>query len=195
MSLHFRGPLRLKQLAVYLPDSQQKRDQTVEGFESDVENEAGAGNGQLKTGHHQRHSHHYVHGHGHRHSPQYKNHHDENGDRGAKVEQRTCPEQWVTATIDGKVVSWLNDWCPGASTAAPAPTPTPSALPATNPATPTSAPSPPSPPIGDSAGSGSRPSSPALRRSAYYNAAKQQANGLVFLGNYGDSQVSGRWTQ
>lgn len=94
------------------------------------------------------------------------------------VEEKRAVGDWVTATIDGQVVSWQNQYAGG-----PAPTsPTGAAAPAANPAT------------GNQAGNAASPAAPAPTvnlgsgtwgRQAYYNAASGVADGLVFLNNMG----------
>src|SRR5258708_1034042 len=115
MSLHFRGPLRLKQLAVYMPSADRKRDQ------HDSEKAEETESARLK-----RHGNSHAHAHGHahqylhqrRHQLQHHTQHpervheDDSGDE-AEKEKRACPLAWVTATIDGQVQSWINDYCPG----------------------------------------------------------------------------------
>lgn len=102
----------------------------------------------------------------------------------------------VVATIDGKVVSWQNNWLGGAPTKAPIPVATPP--PASPPASPPPASPPASHPAGDLAAAGkSPPTKPGPSggdwgRVAYYNAEKQVAENMVFMGNYG-GQGSGVW--
>ncbi|KND91419.1 Protein TOS1 [Tolypocladium ophioglossoides CBS 100239] len=84
----------------------------------------------------------------------------------------------VTATIDGKVVSWENNWF-GPSTKAPAPT-----------VTPPPAPPHPTPPAagGPQARSKLPPTSTSpsdWNRVAYYSSEKQVVENMVFMGNYG----------
>ncbi|KAM5355463.1 hypothetical protein ACJ41O_002109 [Fusarium nematophilum] len=111
--------------------------------------------------------------------------------------------EWVTATIDGKVVSWENNYFPGAQTQAPAPAPAPAAPtePVEQPAEqPAEQPKPDKPkkvdtpaknkakaPVKKPKAEGK--SKPAAggdwERTAYYNAEQQVADNIVFLGNYG----------
>ncbi|POR32729.1 Protein TOS1 [Tolypocladium paradoxum] len=79
----------------------------------------------------------------------------------------------VVATIDGKVVSWENNWFGGSPTKAPAPVATPPAHP------PPAYPPPAYPPTNPG------PSGSAWNRVAYYNAEKKVVENMVFLGNYG----------
>ena len=142
------------------------------------------------AGHAHAHAHARRHGHGHGHV-------HERGDE---------PVVWVTATINGQVVSWINDYFgPSTQAAAPAPaapTTTAEALvqesvaqttvqapPATThkasaPAATTEASQP--------ASSDDNSSGGAWNRVAYYNADQQVADNMVFLGNYG-GQGSGVW--
>ncbi|KAK0731131.1 putative TOS1-like glycosyl hydrolase-domain-containing protein [Lasiosphaeris hirsuta] len=189
MSLHFRGPLQLKQMAVYMPGGQKsgKRDGGTEET------------GRLEGEHHIRaRSHQHLHqrqnSHPHQHQQFHQKRHDaEKGD----VEKRKCPEEWVTATIDGKTVSWLNDWCPGyTSTAAPTAAPSTAAPPkpvaATTTAPAPSAAAPSSSPLGKAGGTKGSGGG-AFVRTGYYDATSQKAEGLTFLGNLG-GQGSGKWT-
>ena len=112
---------------------------------------------------------------------------------------------WVTATIDGKVVSWINDYfgpSTQAAAAAPAPTTTTQAVvqeesvahtTAQAPATTHKAPAPAATTkASEPAGSDDNSSGGAWSRVAYYNADQQVADNMVFLGNYG-GQGSGVW--
>jgi hypothetical protein len=134
----------------------------------------------------------------------------------AKMEKRE--DVWVTATIDGQVVSWINNWF-GPPTEAPAAAPTPAAVPpAVAPAVqtpepaaavpepvavqPAASPAPASSdgtddrlkshqaPQGQASQSGSGATD--YGRVGYYNADAQVADGVTFLGNYG-GQGSGRF--
>ncbi|KAK5992805.1 PGA52-like protein [Cladobotryum mycophilum] len=116
-------------------------------------------------------------------------------------------EEWVTATINGQVVSWINNYF-GPTTPAPAATPAPPP-PASSPEN--AAPPPPPPPAqvapkptprpdsnGDShAKAPPKDKSPPAAgsdwdRVAYYSAEKQVADNIIFMGNYG-GQGSGLW--
>ncbi|KAJ4164424.1 hypothetical protein LMH87_006100 [Akanthomyces muscarius] len=155
LSLHFRGPLNLKEFAVYTPSSQSKwkRD------EGEAKKPESA------------HGHHRIHA--------------------AKKKQRQQKRaDWVTATIDGKVVSWENNWFGGQ----------PSTAPAAAPASPTATASAPAdsanPPPVSAPAAAPRPKPAASGqdwdRTSYYSADSQTAENLVFLGNYG-GQGSGVW--
>jgi hypothetical protein len=85
---------------------------------------------------------------------------------------------WVTVTMDGKVVSWENDWA-GAATATPA-APAPAA--ATTTAAAVAA------PVANAAVANPAKAvaaNAAYTRIGYYNAATQALEGLTFLGNHG----------
>lgn len=155
LSLHFRGPLNLKEFAVYTPSSQSKwkRD------EGEAKKPESA------------HGHHRIHA--------------------VKKKQRQQKRaDWVTATIDGKVVSWENNWFGGQ----------PSTAPAAAPASPTATASAPAdsanPPPVSAPAAAPRPKPAASGqdwdRTSYYSADSQTAENLVFLGNYG-GQGSGVW--
>ena len=75
VSIHFRGPLQLKQFAVYTPASAKAKRSVPE--------------------------HAHAHGHAHNH---------------AEFHKRRQAETWVTVTMDGQVVSWVNDYNGGAAT-------------------------------------------------------------------------------
>lgn len=74
--MHFRGPLTLKQFAVYTPSSSSKKRE-------------------VSSSNHRRHGHKKFH----RHSKAAEEHSEAKRDA-----------DMVIATIDGKVVSWVNDW-------------------------------------------------------------------------------------
>lgn len=198
MSLHFRGPLKLSKFAVYTPGSKTKRDATDSVAE-------------------RRHAHNHNHNHARKHARYQHSHLHSERETPHKVEERAeHPTIWVTATINGAVVSWTNDYwgpedpatpAPAASTQAPAP---PSAnTPASTPAPAVSADAGPTAiagvqgaayvqPTATAAATNTKPSSnPASGgdyvRSAFYDAASGTASGLVFLANYG-GQGSGAWT-
>ncbi|KAI1774701.1 putative TOS1-like glycosyl hydrolase-domain-containing protein [Hypoxylon cercidicola] len=159
LTMHFRGPLQLAQVAVYHPSSStSKRD--------------------LPKPHSKRHGHQHLH----------KKHHEH-----VHAEKRG---DIVSAVIDGVLQTWENNWF-GPSTAANEPTATAVAAAVATPtaesdatsakAATTSAKSSSSDddsdyvPVGD------------YGRTAYYNAKDQVADGIVFLGNYGDPSLSGTW--
>ncbi|KAM0440929.1 hypothetical protein ACHAPT_000232 [Fusarium lateritium] len=118
--------------------------------------------------------------------------------------------EWITATIDGQVVSWENNYFGPATQAAPAPAPAAAAPTEAveKPAAPTKAAEKPaeskagsdkevSPaknnaktPIKKPANNGNSKTKPAAAggswaRTSYYNAEQQAADNIVFLGNYG----------
>lgn len=99
-------------------------------------------------------------------------------------ERREHPAVWVTAVIDGQTVSWINDWWgePTTSTESPAPVTSTPAM---------GDPSPTQPPSSVPQSSGSAKGE--FVRVGYYNAVRQQAEGLTFLANYG-GMGSGKWT-
>jgi len=158
VSLHFRGPLTLKQFGYYVPASGNSRRSTNDR----------------------------PHGHGHAHA-----HLHHAREPAPVVEERQLGAP-VTATIDGVVVSWLNDWS-GQPTAAPA-----AAAPASSvgyaaapaaAAPPASAPAANSGAASSSGSSSSSASNPSIlsgwTRKAYYNAESGTSEGLVFLNHYG----------
>jgi len=172
--MHFRGPLQLKQFAVYTPStssSKAKRDAHV-----------------------RRHAH--AHGHAHQHHV-----------RAAEANAEAQVGAVVTATIDGQVVSWTNEYTGQSSTATPAAAKSSApavnvdyAAPASSSAaasaaaassaehssTPSSSDtSAPSPSASSASGSISS-SSGGWGRQAYYNSAGT-SNGVVFLNHQGGS--------
>ncbi|KAI1378698.1 putative TOS1-like glycosyl hydrolase-domain-containing protein [Hypoxylon crocopeplum] len=155
LTLHFRGPLELKSLAVYTP-SKGKRD--------------------LPKPHSKRHGHQHLH----------KKHHEHQAEKRADI---------VTAVIDGVTQTWENNWFgPGAATATPDPTPAVAATVEVAAANAVDSSK------GSSAATSSKSSSSSssvaagdYERTAYYSAKDQVADGLVFLGNYGDPAISGTW--
>ncbi|KAH8880072.1 hypothetical protein GQ53DRAFT_788904 [Thozetella sp. PMI_491] len=172
MSLHFRGPIRLKQLAVYMPKGSTKRE------EAQVEADVAPRVSEMPVA-----------------DPEL-----------LRNKKRDHPTIWVTATINGQVVSWINDYWGPEVTPSPAPAkPSPSVQKA--PAQATSAPCPePTAASGNGGGAGGTTGTTGTTgtagtagtgdhvRVAYYNAPSQQSSGLMFLGNYGGTQGSGRWT-
>ncbi|KFG77988.1 hypothetical protein MANI_004584 [Metarhizium anisopliae] len=176
LSVHFRGPLELRQFAVYNLASNQKRNQIdlevgaarVQGGEV----EAGPETSKISARH--RHGHRFLH----------RAQRDKRGDI-------------VTATINGKVVTWENDYF--GPTAAPNPVPAPAPkvqagagaaavkdkdADADTTATTSKKPADKKPtdkkPSGKPAPSGSD-----WDRVAYYNAVKQVSENIVFMGNHG----------
>ncbi|KAI1479065.1 hypothetical protein K445DRAFT_53731 [Daldinia sp. EC12] len=162
LTLHFRGPLELKTVAIFTPSS-------------------GPSKREVQRPHTKRHGHQHLH----------KKHHEH-----AKAEKR---EDMVVATIDGQVVSWVNNYFGGAAeTPAPAPAPAP-ADPAPSPEPPAPEPAPPAESYPEAPPPPPTNSAPVdvpagdFQRIAYYNAKDQVADGLVFLGNFGDPAISGTW--
>ncbi|KAH8787427.1 putative TOS1-like glycosyl hydrolase-domain-containing protein [Hyaloscypha sp. PMI_1271] len=208
VSLHFRGPIHIKQLAAYIPSSAKSvkkvRDTNV----------------------HQR-AHQHVHN-----RLQAKHHVHAQNKRQEEVtatidgqivhwvnnypgpSPSTCvPPAMVTATIDGQVQTWVNNWfgggpaptCTPSDTPAPAPgaahNPAPQSAaqpPAPAPAKPSEVPLPtevlmnpstpvapqakvlPAPPAGPGVAQGQQ-----YERIAYYDSVSQTVDNLVFLGNHG----------
>ncbi|KAK0367147.1 target of Sbf [Friedmanniomyces endolithicus] len=155
LSFHFRGPIQLKQFAVYTPSGSSSK------ARRSAPNE-------------RRH----AHGHGHAHL-----HHARDAAVGDEV----------TATINGLVQTWVNEWS-GAASSAPAADPSSAAAAPTAAAPPS--PGPPSPassgssasPSPSSGSSGSiSSSSGGWSRQAYYDSASSTSEGLVFLNHNGGS--------
>lgn len=154
MSIHIRGPIQLKEAAVYNLSNDNKWKREI-------------AKAQKKARAH--------HGHQHMHK--------------AKKEKRA---EWITATINGDVVSWEKIGNYGPKTDAPAA------------AAPTSAPN------ANAAAAAASPASTGTNsadfnvkmpegtsgqdwdRIAYYNAENQTSENMVFMGNYGGQQ-SGVW--
>ncbi|KAI0443226.1 putative TOS1-like glycosyl hydrolase-domain-containing protein [Xylaria telfairii] len=153
LSLHFRGPLHLNNVAVYTPGNS-KRD--------------------APKAHSKRHGHQHLH----------KKHHQEK-------EERDVGDV-VVATIDGQVVSWINTYAgPTADVVADAaPAAATTAADSAADAYPTSKPA-----SGNiqKVPTDSTPITGDFVRSAYYSAADNVADGLVFLANVGSPGVSGTW--
>ena len=165
LSMHFRGPATLKQLAVFYPGSSHNKRNTL-----------GKSN---------------VHRHGHRHF------HEK---RDSPVAERAVGDM-VVATIDGQVVSWINEYAgPGAerntaAAAPPAPAQTTLSTSVGSPKQPSST-SVPEPAAGassqgtkstsdhDSAHGGSG----SWSRKAYYNADTGSSDGFTFLNHFGGTQ-------
>ncbi|KAI2472518.1 putative TOS1-like glycosyl hydrolase-domain-containing protein [Annulohypoxylon bovei var. microspora] len=151
LTMHFRGPLSLKSVAVYTP-SKGKRD--------------------VPKPHSKRHGHQHLH----------KKFHEQQ-----EAEKRDA--DIVSVTIDGKLATWVNNWF-GPSTDAPAATSTPTTASAASYAQSSAASS------SKTSSSSSSSSTVAVgdyERIAYYSSKDQVADGLVFLGNYGDPALSGTW--
>ncbi|KAI9818966.1 MAG: target of Sbf [Thelocarpon impressellum] len=141
VSIHFKGPLHLKQFAVYYPKSNPKSAATSKQRRSSLD---------------RRHGHQHFH---------------EHNKEVREVQERELQERGdqITATINGKVVSWAA----GAS-ATPAPDKPKAQANYVAPAKSKDAPeAPKAGPVGDWA------------RAAYYDAKSQKAEGLVFLNNLG----------
>ncbi|KAI0400181.1 putative TOS1-like glycosyl hydrolase-domain-containing protein [Xylaria palmicola] len=151
LSMHFRGPLHLNNVAVYTP-GKSKRDAP-------------------KVVHSKRHGHQHLH----------KKHQQQKEERAVG--------DIVTATINGQVVSWANTY--GGPTADPAADAAPAAA-TTAAASPASSESK-KKPAKASAHTDSTPITGDFVRTAYYNAADGNADGLVFLANVGSPGVSGTW--
>lgn len=113
-----------------------------------------------------------------------------------KPQEKAKREEWVTATINGDVVSWINDYNPGAAAttaAAAAGSDTGSGCgsssgsgsgnAATTPTT--SDASTEETESSNSSSNGSTDTSGGYTRSAYYSAGEGTADGVTFLGNYG----------
>ncbi|KAI1408980.1 putative TOS1-like glycosyl hydrolase-domain-containing protein [Hypoxylon sp. FL1857] len=152
LTLHFRGPLSLKSVAVYTP-SKGKRD--------------------VPKPHSKRHGHQHLH----------KKHHEHQAEKRGDT---------VVATIDGKVVSWENNYFGPSTTAPEATAPVNAAAAAVS-----SVVSAVKSGVESAIKGGSTPSAavPAgdFERIAYYSSKDQIADGLVFLGNLGDPAISGTW--
>lgn len=150
--MHFRGPLNLKQVAFYAPGSDQsKRDNR------------GSPHERRRYGH----------------APFHKRQPVNELQERQVIEKKRAVGEMVVATIDGKVVSWKNDWNGGAQpTAQPAPQePVRLGSPPGQPAGPKAEPKPATPTM--NAGNGQ------WGRQAYYNAEQQKVTGLAFLNNMG----------
>ncbi|KAL9054362.1 MAG: hypothetical protein Q9206_003572 [Seirophora lacunosa] len=181
LSMHFRGPLRLRQLAVYYPDA---------GSNAIGKRSVSAGR---FLGHRLKHQH--------LHHPKRDHVLAERVMKGERAVGDV-----VTATIDGQVVHWINQYAGpqtslSTATALPAAgmssicpycsvqttlttlmedsrqTSATSAIPAA------SSPINPLPPVGGTSGSGG-----SWSRQAYYNADTGTSDGLAFLNHFGGSQ-------
>ncbi|KAI1766707.1 putative TOS1-like glycosyl hydrolase-domain-containing protein [Hypoxylon sp. FL1150] len=153
LTMHFRGPLQLAQVAVYTPSSSSsKRD--------------------APKPHSKRH--------GHQHQHLHKKHHEH-----VHAEKRG---DIVSAVIDGVLETWENNYF-GPSTATTDASATTTAAAATTTAADSTT---------KTASSATSTSTDYIdvgdySRIAYYNAKDQTADGIVFLGNYGDPSLSGTW--
>ncbi|TVY24062.1 PGA52-like protein [Lachnellula hyalina] len=201
VSVHFRGPLHLKQFAAYAPPESSKQKRRAPGMQG--------------RGHFHRHQHMHnlpirnVEGHKEKRKMISATIDGENQDwennwsgSSAGIDPSTV---WVTATIDGQIVSWLNNWF-GSSSGIPATaSSTPPAEPHTNQVTKptvtilssTTAPTSTTAPVAQhqpsqdsssakpSAGSSGSHSPGVFGRIGYYDSASQTVNNVVFLGNHG----------
>lgn len=102
-------------------------------------------------------------------------HHDES----RHMEDKRGVGDWVTATINGQVVSWVNEYSGPGGAATPAPASSEDDGQRLDPASATPAYSAPSAAASMDAGAGN------WGRQAYYNAEQGTANGLVFLNHHG----------
>lgn len=186
LSMHFRGPTWLKQLAIYYPNagSNAKRSTAIDKV------------------------------HGHRHGHQHMHHAKRDHVLAQPLVKERAVGDMVTATIDGKVVHWVNEYAgpgvsPSTATSHPPASEVSSACPycsvqttlttfigpssqspttsaktsAATGASPDSSPINPLPVTGgssDSAGSWSR--------QAYYNADSGSSDGFTFLNHFGGTQ-------
>ncbi|WXC55040.1 hypothetical protein SNK03_001013 [Fusarium graminearum] len=146
LSVHIRGPFKLKEFAVYnLGSSKNKRD--TESAPSP-----------------------HLHGHRHLHEQRKKKR-----------------AEWVTATIDGKVVSWKNNWFGPSATKAPSAVAGAPTNKANEPVPKPKETEKKTPKKGD--GSKTKPYGGSSRgnweRTSYYNAQQRVADNVMFLGNYG----------
>ncbi|KAJ2905699.1 hypothetical protein MKZ38_004566 [Zalerion maritima] len=174
VSLHVRGPVQLKAFAAYTPgsSSSEKNKRAARKFTAPKERRQGHG----------RHGHQHFH----------------NKKRAAAAAEEHKNEKrsdvWVTATIDGQVVSWINDYNPGATTSTTAEAVAAAVATTTSTtakATTTSSSSSSSSSSSDDDSSSSDSST--YSRVGYYNAEGSAADGVTFLGNYGGTG-SGVWT-
>jgi hypothetical protein len=171
VSWHFRGPIKLNEFAFY----------TLEDT-LPVKRDFPHGESALK--------------HRHRHTRRHNHRRPHNHPEQNNSEERGVGD-WVTATINGAVVSWQNAYVGAGSPATPAPPAATSSLPsksssvatiATSSAT-TSTQSQTSQ-TGKTSKTGSSSAS-TWRRQSYYNAASAKAQDIAFLGHYGGQGCSG----
>ncbi|OAG40409.1 hypothetical protein AYO21_05309 [Fonsecaea monophora] len=144
ISWHFRGPIHLKQFAFYTPGS----DNTKRSLEPNPQQRS----------------------HLHRHLHNQKGHGANEFGGAGHVEDKRGVGDWITATINGDVVSWKNQYAGGGAGAA-------AATPAPGSGSPAHPPAPPKASM--NAGSGQ------WGRQAYYAAEQGIADGLVFLNHHG----------
>jgi hypothetical protein len=155
VSWHFRGPIQLKQFAFYTAGSDNSKRS-------------------IPPNRHQRR---YAHKHLHHSDPPADD--DEEDEH---QEHKRAVGDWVTATINGQVVSWVNQYGGGGAAAAtPAPTVGGNGGGGQRiaPGSASAAYSAPAPAASMNAGAGN------WGRQAYYNAEQGTAEGLVFLNNHG----------
>ncbi|KAH0597834.1 hypothetical protein MHUMG1_04206 [Metarhizium humberi] len=182
LSVHFRGPLELRQFAVYNLASNQKRNQIdlevgagKSGTDARVQGgevEDGPGTSKISARH--RHGHRFLH-----------------------RAQRDKRGEIVTATINGKVVTWENDYFGPTAAPNPVPAPAPKVQAGAGAAavkdkdadadtTATTSKKPVDKKPADKKPSGKpAPSGSDWDRVAYYNAVKQVSENIVFMGNHG----------
>lgn len=171
VSMHFRGPLNLKQFAVYTPSSSSSKAKMAR-----------------RSAHERRHA---PHGHGHAHL-----HHA----RDAAAKEKRGLGDMVTAVINGEVVSWANEYAGGAaatSAATAAAYAAPSAASTAEASAPAAYSSAGSSAAASAAASASAYSSSSSdddssssngwTRQAYYDASSGSSDGLVFLNHEGGS--------
>lgn len=168
VSLHFAGPLKLKQFGVYMPGTAKKR--------------------RAPSAHDRRHGHQHFHAH----------------DKEIREIQDRAVGDMVVATIDGKVVSWANQYgAAPTSAAAPAAASAASGKPVQNdapglkfvqPQTTGKA----DPQASNIPDQGGNSPSPNIKgdwvRQGYYDAASHKMEGLTFLNHLGDPATSGTWS-
>lgn len=163
--MHFRGPLNLKQFAVYTPGASSSKAKMAR-----------------RSAHERRHAH--AHGHAHLHHA-----------RDAAAKEKRALGDMVTAVINGEVVSWANDYAGGAaatsavaSAVATAEASAPAAYQAASSSESVSA-------AASASAYSSSPSSSeddsdsstGWTRQAYYDASSGTSDGLVFLNHEGGS--------
>ncbi|KAI9747659.1 MAG: hypothetical protein M4579_007420 [Chaenotheca gracillima] len=164
VSIHLRGPLKLKQMAVYLPGAASK-DKKVK---------------RRPSAHHRRHDHQKFH---------------EHNKEIREIQDRAVGDV-VTAVIDGKTVTWKNDYAgPGGAQ------PTPAAGSGSGSGSPVQ--NKVAAPGSASASSSSSPDTPDAddgpiipgdwHRVAYYNSDSGVQQGLTLMGNKGANECSGSW--
>ncbi|KIW92130.1 uncharacterized protein Z519_07114 [Cladophialophora bantiana CBS 173.52] len=154
VSWHFRGPMQLKQFAFYTAGS----DSTKRS---------------LHPNPHQR-------PYAHKHLHDHKVHDGSRAVGGGHAADKRGVGDWVTATINGQVVSWINQYAgPGAAIATPAPENNRGGGQRVAPGSAAPAYSAPPPKASMSPGSGQ------WGRQAYYNAEQGVCDGLVFLNHHG----------